>query len=225
MKPVALTIRRAGPVPDAAKNFGEKIIQRIHSATGSNVSKATFMADADDELVARAKNGEVSAFEDLVRKYQTMIHALNYRMTGSLADAEDLAQETFIRAYHQLAAYNGASKFSTWLYSIAMHACLNWRRDEARRNRAQFNCAEEEAIHRINGEPPLPQPEKSIQIQAALVKLPPKQRAAIVLTIYDGLNHAEAARILHCSETTVSWRLFAAKRKLKRLLTAAGSRP
>ena len=57
-------------------------------------------------------------------------------------------------------------------------------------------------------------------MQTALLKLPAKQRAAIVLTIYDGLNHAEAAQILSCSETTVSWRVFAAKRKLKRLLTA-----
>jgi RNA polymerase sigma-70 factor (ECF subfamily) len=55
-----------------------------------------------------------------------------------------------------------------------------------------------------------------------MLKLPAKQRAAIVLTIYDGLNHAEAAKILHCSETTVSWRVFAAKRKLKRWLVANG---
>ncbi|HEV2693613.1 MAG TPA: RNA polymerase sigma factor, partial [Verrucomicrobiae bacterium] len=58
------------------------------------------------------------------------------------------------------------------------------------------------------------------EIQAALLKLPAKQRAAIVLTIHDGLNHAEAAQILGCSETTVSWRVFTAKRKLKKLLTA-----
>ena len=60
---------------------------------------------------------------------------------------------------------------------------------------------------------------QSNEVQSALLKLPAKQRAAIVLTIYDGLNHAEAAQILNCSETTVSWRVFAAKQKLKRLLT------
>jgi RNA polymerase sigma-70 factor (ECF subfamily) len=63
------------------------------------------------------------------------------------------------------------------------------------------------------------------QVQAALIKLPVKQRAAIVLTMYDGLNHAEAAKVLGCSETTVSWRVFAAKRKLKSLLATGGGKP
>jgi RNA polymerase sigma-70 factor (ECF subfamily) len=65
--------------------------------------------------------------------------------------------------------------------------------------------------------------ELSRRVQAALLKLPAKQRAAIVLTVYDGLNHAEAAHALGCSEATVSWRVFAARRKLKRWLTAAGA--
>jgi RNA polymerase sigma-70 factor (ECF subfamily) len=64
----------------------------------------------------------------------------------------------------------------------------------------------------------------SREVQAALMKLPAKQHAAIVLTVYDGHNHAEAAKILGCSETTVSWRVFAARRKLKRLLSAKGGR-
>ena len=62
------------------------------------------------------------------------------------------------------------------------------------------------------------------EVQAALMKLPARQRAAIVLTVYDGHNHAEAAKILGCSETTVSWRVFAARRKLKRLLSSKGGR-
>jgi RNA polymerase sigma-70 factor (ECF subfamily) len=69
------------------------------------------------------------------------------------------------------------------------------------------------------------QNEMAQQAQAALMKLPAKQRAAIVLTIYDGLNHAEAAKILCCSETTISWRVFTAKRKLKNWLTSVGEKP
>jgi RNA polymerase sigma-70 factor (ECF subfamily) len=199
---------------------GGKIIQRIRPAAGSDLTKATSMADADEDLVVRVKNGEASAYEALVRKHQTMIHALTYRMTGSVADAEDLAQETFIRAYHQIDSFSGAAKFGTWLYGIAVHACLNWRRDEARRYRAQANCAEEALVHHVNGA--VTGNEMAQQVQAALVKLPVKQRAAIVLTMYDGLNHAEAAKVLKCSETTVSWRVFAAKRKLKSLLAPAG---
>ncbi|HXE41580.1 MAG TPA: RNA polymerase sigma factor [Candidatus Baltobacteraceae bacterium] len=174
------------------------------------------MTDADHDLVLQSRNGDTAAFEALVRQHQHMIHALTFRMTGSPADAEDLAQETFIRAYEQIGKFNDGAKFSTWLYSIAVHACLNWRRDEARRFQAHENCAEEMLTH-TNGE--ISQNEMAQHAQAALMKLSAKQRAAIVLTIYDGLNHAEAAKVLHCSETTISWRVFAAKRKLKQLLS------
>ena len=183
------------------------------------------MADADDDLVLQSQKGNTSAFEALVRNHQQMVHALTYRMTGSAADAEDLAQETFIRAYEQIGSFNANSKFSTWLCSIAVHACLNWRRDEARRFRAYAHCAGEVCAQQAEAGISPPQNEMVQRTQAALMKLPVKQRAAIVLTIYDGLNHAEAAKVLRCPETTVSWRVFAAKRKLKRWLTANGNKP
>ena len=177
------------------------------------------MADADAELVLQTQKGSPAAFEELVRQHQRMIHSLTFRMTGSLADAEDLAQETFLRAYEQIGSFRGTAKFSTWLYRIAVNTCLNWRQSEARRFQLHIQAA---------GEILAQQPEKSTldeqanDVQAALLKLPAKQRAAIVLTIYDGLNHAEAAQVLGCSETTVSWRVFAAKRKLKSWLAKNG---
>ncbi len=140
-------------------------------------------------------------------------------MTGSLVDAEDLAQETFIRAYEQIGEFRGASKFSTWLYRIAVNTCLNWRQSEARRFQLHAQAAGE--ISEWHADAENSPGDQANEIQAALLKLPAKQRAAIVLTIYDGLNHAEAARVLGCSETTVSWRVFAAKQKLKRWLSAS----
>lgn len=180
------------------------------------------MADADEDLVLQSQNGSAAAFESLVRKHQRMVHSLTFRMTGSAADAEDLAQEAFIRAYEQINSFTGGAKFSTWLYSVAMHACLNWRRSEARRFQAHANCAEEMISQQAETGVPPAESEMARQAQAALLKLPARQRAAIVLTIYDGLSHAEAAKVLRCSETTVSWRVFTAKRKLKRWLTATG---
>ena len=182
------------------------------------------MADADGDLVLQSQNGGPAAFESLIRKHQRMVHSLTFRMTGSPADAEDLAQETFIRAYEQINSFNSGAKFSTWLYSIAIHACLNWRRNEARRFQAHARCAEEMIGQQAETGILPAESETAQQAQAALMKLPAKQRAAIVLTIYDGLNHAEAAKVLRCSETTVSWRVFAAKRKLKNWLTAAGEK-
>jgi RNA polymerase sigma-70 factor (ECF subfamily) len=140
-------------------------------------------------------------------------------MTGSLAEAEDLAQETFIRAYRQIDTYRSASKFSTWLYRIAINLCLNWRQREKQRKEvyAGWTDLNADAAYARTALPPDAQ---NGRVHAALLKLPVKQRAAIMLTIYDGLNHAEAAEVLGCSETTVSWRVFVARRKLKAWLTA-----
>ena len=208
-----------------ARGSGTKIIQRISKPGLSELVKASRMADADCELVLRSQRGDPAAFEELVRQHQRMIHALTYRMTGSSADAEDLAQEAFLRAYEEMGTFRGDAKFSTWLYRIAVNTCLNWRHSEARRQEVYAQAATELAAQR--GGEQAESKEQANEVQAALLKLPAKQRAAIVLTIYDGLNHAEAAEVLGCSETTVSWRVFAAKRKLKRLLAghSAASAP
>jgi RNA polymerase sigma-70 factor (ECF subfamily) len=216
MTAFAPTNLRSGGV-GAEKNFaGGKIIQRIPAPDLSESVKPSRMADAELELVTRSQSGDPAAFEELVRQHQRMIHALTFRMTGSAADAEDLAQEAFLRAWEQLGSFRGSAKFSTWLYRIAVNTCLNWKQSEARRTQLYARAAEEfSAAHAGDQNSP---PAQSAGVQSALLKLPAKQRAAIVLTIYDGLNHAEAAQILNCSETTVSWRVFAAKRKLKKLL-------
>ena len=171
------------------------------------------MVASDDEQhrIGLSQKGDHDAFESLIIEHQKMIHSLCYRMTGSVADSEDLAQETFIHAFQNLHAFRSEAKFSSWLYRIALNRCLNWRKAGARRA----------ALHKTWSEQPMESSSptgRDQQIQEALMKLDPKQRAAVVLTTYDGLNHAEAARVLDCSETTVSWRIFAARRKLKRLL-------
>lgn len=174
----------------------------------------------EQEWVRQSRTGDTEAFAALVRRYQQMIDALTWRMTGSLADAQDLAQETFIQAYHSLDQFEDRSKFSTWLYRIAVNKCLNWRKAMGRRSQLHEKWAAEsghDTTVRIsdNGE------KSGIQtdaIQQALLKLPAEQRAAIVLTVYEEMSHAEAARVLGCSETTVSWRIFMARRKLKQWL-------
>ena len=141
-----------------------------------------------------------------------MIHSLCYRMTGSMADAEDLAQETFIQAYQHRDSFRGGAKVSSWLYRIAINQCLNWRKRAARREQLHREWSQEERVTADDSAA------RGQQIQEALLKLNPEQRAAVVLTMYDGLSHAEAAKVLGCAETTVSWRLFAARRTLKQLL-------
>lgn len=182
------------------------------------------MGDTDEQIswVSQSRDGDHAAFASLIHAYQPMIQSLTYRMSGSLADAQDLAQETFIRAYQQLDSFNGRSKFSSWLYRIAMNACLDWQRKESRRSRLHVEWGEAAANEYTFAEAENALDESSQAVQAALMKLPEKQRAAIVLTVYGNHNHAEAAQILGCSETTVSWRIFSARRKLKKLLSPKG---
>ena len=171
------------------------------------------MVTNDDQgWIEQSRQGDYEAFESLVRKYQRMIYALTFRMSGSTADAEDLTQETFVRAFEQLDGFRGEAKFSSWLYRIAMNQCLNWRKRSERREQLH------NAWHEHHANASSHRDERSAEVQAALQKLSPEQRAAIVLTVYEEMNHGEAARILGCSEATVSWRLFVARRKLRQLL-------
>ncbi len=170
---------------------------------------------ADEQQWIRSSlSGDGHAYAALVSRYQRMVQALTYRMSGSFEDADDLAQETFIRAFHQLGGFRSEAKFSTWLCQIAMNLCLNWRQKEGRREQIHRTWADD-ALSDDASDVVEPPDETSQRVQAALNRLPAKQRAAIVLTVYEGLNHAEAAKVLGCSETTVSWRIFAARTKLK----------
>jgi RNA polymerase sigma-70 factor (ECF subfamily) len=178
------------------------------------------MGALDDEPVwiRRSVQGDPDAFGALVERYQRMVHALAYRMTGSLDAADDLAQETFVQAFRRLNTYRAESRFSSWLGRIAVHLALNWTQSEQRRQRLYRHWAEHAPL--VSSSPPdCDGPADRIQrAEEALLRLHPKQRAAVVLTIYDGMTHAEAAQALGCSETTVSWRLFAARARLKRWL-------
>jgi len=98
--------------------------------------------DAEKAWVLQSRQGDPAAFESLVRTHQRMIHALTFRMTGSVTDTEDLAQEAFVRAYQQLDSYQGTAKFSSWLYRIAVNVCLNWRHRENRREQVHASWAE-----------------------------------------------------------------------------------
>ena len=174
--------------------------------------------DEESDWICRSRQGDHEAFEALIRRYQHMIHALTFRMTGSMADAEDVAQETFIQAFRQLEGFRAEARFSSWLYRIAVNLCLNWRTRQQRREKLHADWSQHTEINAGTED------KRTRLVQEALMKLNPKQRAAVVLTTYDGLNHAEAARVLGCSETTVSWRLFAARGKLKRLLANVQSK-
>jgi RNA polymerase sigma-70 factor (ECF subfamily) len=153
---------------------------------------------------------EPAVDEHFIREHQRMIYSLCYRMTGSITDAEDLTQETLIAAHQQRETFRGKAQVSSWLYRIGVNRCLNWQKKRERERKLHQEWAERRDLECAGVE--------ETRVQEAMMQLSPEERAAVALVIFEGLKHGEAAAALGCAETTVSWRLFQARRKLKKLL-------
>ena len=178
----------------------------------------------DLQLLEAFRRGEESAFTALVIKYRESIYRVARRMLGNHEDATDAAQEVFIRAHRALARFDGRSQLYTWLYRITVNLCLDARSriarmpllddEEGLRDQPAAQILEEEAEDREVGR----------LVARAVSTLPPRQRAMVVLRLYQDLPYQEIARIMGCSEGTVKATMFAALRKLRRTLADAGVR-
>jgi RNA polymerase sigma-70 factor (ECF subfamily) len=168
--------------------------------------------EADARLISLAQSGDVRSFEILFDRYYAMIHAFSYRVCLVETAADDIAQETFIRAARGLSNFRGAASFKNWLYRIAHHAATDWTRREVRRNRRHEELALVEEMRTQA------RPANFAHVHAAMLELHPAWREAVALVFFDEMSHAEAALILDCAESTVSWRIFRAKRVLRKLL-------
>jgi len=183
------------------------------------------MGNKSDEssIVDRFKNGEKAAFEELVLKYQDKIYNLCRHMLGNTHDAEDAAQDTFIKAYQKLKDFKPEASVYTWLYRIAVNTCLDYKKRPF--FESFFKKADEGEDFIDEPASDRPSPEKlyeSKQIGYALHnsirKLPSKLRTAIVLKEIEGLSYEEIADILEVSIGTVKSRISRARDELKKLL-------
>lgn len=164
-------------------------------------------------LVRRALAGDQEAFADLVRAYQTPVYNLAYRMLGNRAEAEDAAQETFVRIYRRLNTYDPQQKLSSWVLAIASHYCV----DRLRRRRitalpleeAQVPAAPEAA--REAPEARLLAQERAREMQSLLAELPESYRVVLVLRYWQDLSYEEMARVLATSESAIKARLHRAR--------------
>ena len=170
------------------------------------------------EWVNAALEGDQDAFADIVSAYQDSVYNLCYRMLGERSEAEDAAQEAFLRAYLNLTRYDAARSFKTWLLSIASNYCI----DRLRRRRLQWMSLDDEpvadrlALHSDDPEPELAtlNKEQSIAIQALLNELSPDYRAVVVLRYWYDYSYAEIADIMDTTESAVKSRLFRARQAL-----------
>lgn len=174
--------------------------------------------EQDMVLVRRVKAGEIDAFGELVQKYKQQVYFIAYRMTNNHADADDLSQEVFIKAYESIGGFREKSSFFTWLYRIIMNMTINHLKKT--RKKQVFTLDENISIEDTsNPRNTMEQRQLHEEITKAIGSLPLKQRVVVELAILEGLPHREIAEILNCPEKTVSWRLFQARKKLKEKLS------
>lgn len=183
----------------------------------------------DEELIRQARGGDPQAFDALVRRHQQLVFSVAVRMLGDRAEAEDVSQDVFVRAYDGLAGFRGDAKLSTWLVSIAMNLSRNRRRWWMRRRRVIAASLDEPAGEEDAGGHDAPDPgpgpaasamtrERQRFLTAALQQLPPGDRAVIVLRDINGHSYDEIAAILKCRLGTVKSRLSRARLQLRTML-------
>ncbi|MYC94345.1 MAG: sigma-70 family RNA polymerase sigma factor [Caldilineaceae bacterium SB0661_bin_32] len=181
------------------------------------------MNEQEQDWLDRARAGEQEAFGFLVETYQRPVFALAYRMLGDLSEAEDAAQETFLRAYARLDQYDPGRKFSTWLFSIANYHCI----DRLRKRRVQFvGLDESPVVFTLESDSARPEEEtlaveQAEEMQALVNQLEPEYRTPLVLRYWNDCSYQEIADVMDISVPAVKSRLFRARKKLAELYETA----
>jgi RNA polymerase sigma-70 factor (ECF subfamily) len=173
------------------------------------------MADADGgtdgELVAAAVAGDRDAFETLLRRHYDRIHGLAWQLTGSRADADDIAQDVCCTLVEKIGSFRGEAKFTTWLTGITFNACRDFRR-----RRRSFGAFTDRlaVLAGLTAPPDGRDAYDAIWLKSAVARLKPPLRDTVALVAGQQLTHAEAAEALGVAEATVAWRMHEARRLL-----------
>jgi len=179
-------------------------------------------------LVNRAREGDLPAYDELVKRYQERIYATLYHMTSNHEDANDLAQEAFIKAYSALKSFKGGSSFYTWVYRIAVNKTINFLKQRKNKYQMSLDDLDFNAEHNpdlvalISDKTPrreLNLAELQENLNAAMQKLSKPHRLVVTLHDVQGLSHEEIAKIIGCNIGTVRSRLFYARQQLQGYLS------
>jgi RNA polymerase sigma-70 factor (ECF subfamily) len=182
----------------------------------------------DSELVRASREGDMEAYDHLVRRYQDRIYATIYHMTSNHEDANDLAQETFIKAYSALKSFKGDSSFYTWVYRIAVNKTINFLKQRKNKvslslNDLDFNIENDpELVAFVSDKTPrrdIALNELQEKLNIAMQKLSEVHRMVVTLHDIQGLSHEEIANIMECNVGTVRSRLFYARQQLQAYLS------
>ncbi len=205
----------------------EKAAQGSGAAEAPSAALRSAPTDEAD-LVRRAREGDMSAYDELVRRYQERIYATVYHMTSNHEDANDLAQESFIKAFQALKSFKGGSSFYTWIYRIAVNKTINFLKQRKNRAHMSLNDLDFNAEHDpdlvalISDKTPrrdIGLAELQEKLNAALQRLSELHRLVVTLHDVQGLSHEEIAKIMDCNIGTVRSRLFYARQQLQAYLS------
>lgn len=176
----------------------------------------TSIEQSDLELVRLARDGDTAALERLFERHYRTAYRVAYRWCGTRQDAEDAAQETFIKVVRGLHTFRESSSFTTWLYRIVVNTAM----DIHRRAAARARLAEDADLQGTSATMAAADPPDCTAERAwdAVGSLPEKQRTALLLVCGEGLSHREAGAVMGCPEVTVSWRIHQARRKLGKMM-------
>ena len=182
----------------------------------------------EEQLVLRARRGDLTAYDELVRRYQERIYATIYHMTSNHEDANDLAQETFIKGFQALKSFKGDSSFYTWIYRIAVNKTINFLKQRKNRthmslNDIDFNAENDPDLVALISDR-TPRRDASLselqeKLNEAMQKLSPVHRLVVTLHDVQGLSHEEIGKIIDCNIGTVRSRLFYARQQLQAYLS------
>jgi RNA polymerase sigma-70 factor (ECF subfamily) len=169
----------------------------------------------DHGLIERAKRGDSEAFSRLVERYYSTMFRVAYKWCGDQSDAEDIAQDVCVKLGHAIRGFKGTSAFSSWLYRVTLNAVHDHQR--ARQRQTQ-NIAAMALVVETEHVPDMETEMTQDQLWTKVRDLPAKQRDAVMLIFGEDMSHREAADIMDCAESTVSWHIHEAKKRLKGML-------
>jgi RNA polymerase sigma factor (sigma-70 family) len=212
---IALTLNMTEPESERrAKPVATPVPKAAPSATRAE----------EDEFVRKAQQGDLAAYDELVRRYQERVYATVYHMTSNHEDANDLAQEAFIKAYQALKSFKGGSSFYTWVYRIAVNKTINFLKQRKNRtamslNDLDFNAENDpDLVALVSDKTPRRDAalsELQKKLNEAMQKLSEQHRLVVTLHDVQGLAHEEIAEIMDCNVGTVRSRLFYARQQLQ----------
>lgn len=173
----------------------------------------------DNDCIAKTLSGDVNAFSFIVRKYKSMVYTIVFKVTKHSEDAEDLAQDVFIKAYKSLATYKFESKFSTWLYSIAYHEAISFSRKNKQFFTPLENINENELNENIDDDDIVYSDDMIIRLKQELTSL--NDDEALIISLYYNMNNSveEISQIMNISVSNVKIKLFRTRKKLLSKLT------